>query len=75
MTITSSGALTINVQKDTKLSGSQSVTVSGSQSVSIKSDADLSIEGQTSVTIKCGGSQIQISPSGVTVSGPMISLG
>jgi hypothetical protein len=27
------------------------------------------------VTVKCGGSSIQIGPSGVTVSGPMISLG
>ena len=43
--------------------------------MSIKADSDLSIEGTSSVTIKCGGSQIQISGSGVTVSGPMISLG
>ena len=36
---------------------------------------DVTIQGQQSVTISCGGSSIQIGPSGVTVSGPMISLG
>jgi uncharacterized protein (DUF2345 family) len=36
---------------------------------------NVTIEGTQSVTIKCGGSSIQIGPSGVTVSGPMISLG
>jgi uncharacterized protein (DUF2345 family) len=56
------------------VTGSSDLSVEG-QSVSIKADNDLSIEGTTGVTIKCGGSQIQVSSSGVTVSGPMISLG
>ena len=75
MKLTSGGALTINVTGgDVKQTGSQGFNVEG-QTVSIKADSDLSIEGTSSVTIKCGGSQIQISGSGVTVSGPMISLG
>jgi phage protein D/phage baseplate assembly protein gpV len=74
MKLTSKGALTIDVTNDVTITGSQGVTVKG-QTVSVKADSDLSIEGTTSVTIKCGASQIQVSPSGVTVSGPMISLG
>jgi phage protein D/phage baseplate assembly protein gpV len=75
MKLTSGGALTIEVSGgDVTLTGSQGVNVKG-QSVSVKADNDLSIEGTQSVTIKCGGSQIQISSSGVTVSGPSISLG
>ncbi len=74
MKLTSKGALTIDVTNDVTITGSQGVTVKG-QTVSVKADSDLSIEGTTSVTIKCGASQIQVTPSGVTVSGPMISLG
>ncbi len=75
MKLTSGGALTINVTGgDVTQQGSQGFNVEG-QSVSIKADSDLSIEGTSSVTIKCGGSQIQISASGVNVSGPTISLG
>jgi uncharacterized protein involved in type VI secretion and phage assembly len=74
MTIKSSGKLTITVSGDVSVTGSSDLSVEG-QSVSIKADNDLSIEGTTGVTIKCGGSQIQVSSSGVTVSGPMISLG
>ena len=75
MKLTSGGALTINVTGgDVTQKGSQGFNVEG-QSVSIKADSDLSIEGTSSVTIKCGGSQIQISASGVNVSGPTISLG
>ena len=74
MKLTSKGALTIDVTNAVTITGSQGVTVNG-QSVSVKADTDLSLEGTTSVTIKCGASQIQVTPSGVTVSGPMISLG
>lgn len=75
MKLTSGGALTINVTGgDVKLTGSDAINAEG-QTVSIKADSDLSIEGTSSVTIKCGGSQIQISSSGVTISGPTISLG
>jgi phage protein D/phage baseplate assembly protein gpV len=74
MKLTSNGALTIDVANDAAITGGQSVTIKG-RSVSVTADSDLTVEGTTSVTIKCGASQIQVSPSGVTVSGPMISLG
>jgi len=67
MKLKSGGGLTIEVSDDTGL------TTGGS--LNIKANQDVTIEGTTSVTIKCVGSQIQISSSGVTVSGPMISLG
>ena len=41
----------------------------------MKGQADVTVEGSASLTLKCGGSQIQISAAGVTISGPMISLG
>jgi phage protein D len=72
--LTSGGALTMDVTGDVTLTGSQGVSVKGQQ-ISLKADSDISIEGTASVTIKCGGSQIQVSSSGVTISGPMISLG
>jgi phage protein D/phage baseplate assembly protein gpV len=75
MKVTSGGALTIDVTGgDVKLTGGQGFNVQG-QSVSVKADSALSIEGTSSVTIKCGASQIQLSSSGVTVSGPTVSLG
>ena len=74
MTVSSQGKLTITVSGDTTVTGSGNLNVEG-QSVSIKADSDLSIEGTSSVTIKCGASQIQVSSSGVTVSAPTISLG
>jgi len=36
---------------------------------------EISIEANTTLTLKCGPAQIQLSSSGVTISGPMISLG
>jgi uncharacterized protein involved in type VI secretion and phage assembly len=45
------------------------------QNVTINGQAQVSIQGNSSLTISCGGSQIQLSSSGVQISGPMISLG
>ena len=45
------------------------------QSVSIKGQTQVTLEATASLTLKCGASQIQLSPAGVTVSGPMINLG
>ncbi len=75
MKLTTGGALTIDATGgDITFTGKQGFNLTA-QSVSITSNGDLSIEGTSSVTIKCGASQIQISSSGVTVSGPMINLG
>jgi uncharacterized protein involved in type VI secretion and phage assembly len=45
------------------------------QNVTIKGQAQIDIEGSATVTLKCGGSQIQLSSAGIQISGPMITLG
>jgi type VI secretion system secreted protein VgrG len=45
------------------------------QNVTIKGQAQISVEGNAQVTIKCGPASIQLGPSGVQISGPMIQLG
>ncbi len=45
------------------------------QNVSIKGQAQLDLEGTATLTLKCGGTQIQLSSAGVQISGPMITLG
>jgi phage protein D len=45
------------------------------QNVTINGQAEVSIQGNSTLTIKCGGSQIQLTASGVQISGPMITLG
>jgi uncharacterized protein involved in type VI secretion and phage assembly len=74
MTLKSGGALAIDVSGDMSATVHQGVTVNG-QKVSVQADTEISIEANTTLTLKCGASQIQLSSSGVTVSGPMISLG
>jgi phage protein D len=54
----------------------QSVSIkSAMQNVEIKGAVQVSIEGTAGVTLKCGGSQIQLMPAGVTISGPLINIG
>jgi phage protein D len=74
MTIKSGGGFTLDVQSDVSETSQQNYNVKG-QKVSIKGDMEVSIEANTTLTLKCGPAQIQLSSSGVTVSGPMISLG
>ncbi|HEY1518137.1 MAG TPA: VgrG-related protein [Solirubrobacteraceae bacterium] len=45
------------------------------QNVTITGQAQIQIEGSAMVTLKCGGTQIQLSSAGVQISGPMITLG
>jgi phage protein D/phage baseplate assembly protein gpV len=45
------------------------------QSVSVKGKTEVSIEGTVSLTLKCGASEIQLSPAGVKISGPIINIG
>jgi phage protein D len=74
MTLKSGGGLTIDVQSDVSETTQQNYNIKG-QKVSIKGDMEIAIEANTTLTLKCGPSQVQLSSSGVTVSGPMISLG
>jgi len=73
-TIKSGGDLTVQVTGKTSMKSTQGFEIEG-QSVSVKGDTELTIEGATTLTLKCGASQIQLSPSGVTISGPMVNLG
>jgi uncharacterized protein involved in type VI secretion and phage assembly len=77
MSLTTKQSLTISADQNISETAQQSYTIESKQGdISIKSDmGNVTIEGTQSVTIKCGASSIQIGPSGVTVSGPMISLG
>ena len=45
------------------------------QNVTITGQAQIDIEGSATVTLKCGGTQIQLSSADVQISGPMIQLG
>ncbi len=77
MNLTTKQSLTVSADQSISETAQQSYTIESKQGdISIKSDmGNITIEGMQSVTIKCGPSSIQIGPSGVTVSGPMISLG
>jgi uncharacterized protein involved in type VI secretion and phage assembly len=77
LTVTGKDDIVVTGSKDTTHTTANNYNIEAQQQdISIKSDmGNITIEGTQSVTIKCGGSSIQIGPSGVTVSGPMISLG
>ena len=86
MNLTTNDSLTVTAQQNISETAQQAYSVEAQQgSVTVTADqgditlqasaGNITIQGQQSVTISCGGSSIQIGPSGVTVSGPMISLG
>ena len=77
MNLTTKQSLTVSADQNISETAQQAYTIESQQGdISIKADmGNITIEGTQSVTVKCGGSSIQIGPSGVTVSGPMISLG
>jgi len=56
------------------ISAIEDIAVDG-QKLAMTADNEITLEAGTTLTIKCGPSQIQLSSSGVTVSGPMINLG
>ena len=77
MNLTTKQSLTVSADQSISETAQQAYTIESQQGdISIKAGmGNITIEGTQSVTIKCGGSSIQIGPSGVTVSGPMINLG
>jgi uncharacterized protein involved in type VI secretion and phage assembly len=74
MTLTSQGALTIEVQGDSSHTTSGSAATKA-QKLNLTADLDITIEAGTTLTLKCGPSQVRLSSGGVSVSGPMINLG
>lgn len=77
MNLTTKQSLTVSADQNISETAQQSYTIESQQGdISIKSDmGNVTIEATQSLTLKCGASSIQIGPGGVTVSGPMISLG
>ena len=56
------------------ISAIEDITIDG-QKLDLKGDNEITLDAGTTLTLKCGPSQIQLSSNGVTVSGPMINLG
>jgi phage protein D len=65
---------TAEITGSAMLKATQPFEIDG-QNVTINGQAQVTIQGNSSVTISCGGSQIQLSSAGVQISGPMITLG
>lgn len=72
-----SGCQTIEIGQDrttTIDSGNDTLTIKqGDQSIQAESGA-ISIEAATSITLKCGGSSIEITPSGITIHSTQIDI-
>ncbi len=65
---------TNKTQGKASLTATQPFSIEG-QSVSVKGKTEVTVEGSVSLTLKCGPSQIQLSPAGVTIRGPIINIG
>lgn len=74
MNLTTNADLTVT-GNNLNFNPSQAVNIQNGTDVTISGSGTISIQGQQSISISCGSSSIQIGPSGVTVSGPMINLG
>jgi phage protein D len=73
-TFNSEAAFTVEAEGDIAFSAENNAALKG-QKVSVNGQTEITIEAGTTLTLKCGPSQIQLSSAGVTVSGPMINLG
>lgn len=73
-TFTSQAAFTVEAQGDVAVSAGSNLAIKA-QKLSLGGDTEITLEAGTTLTLKCGPSQIQLSSAGVTVSGPMINLG
>jgi phage protein D/phage baseplate assembly protein gpV len=73
--LTSGGKLLIEVADNVEEKYKQDWTNETTGKASLKATQPFEIDGQTTVTLKCGGTQIQLSNAGVQISGPMIQLG
>lgn len=56
------------------VSAIEDIAIDG-QKLTLTADSEITIDAGTTLTLKCGPSQIQLNSGGVTVSGPMINLG
>jgi phage protein D len=70
----SGGDWTAQVEGEASLEATEPFSVSG-RSVTISGETDLVLEGSSTLTLKCGRSEIQLSSAGVQINGTMITLG
>jgi uncharacterized protein involved in type VI secretion and phage assembly len=90
LTIKSAGKMIVEITQDVEekfkaawkneTSGQASLKATGAfqiegQSVSVKGQTGVTIESTATVTLKVGGSKVEVSPAGVTISGPLIRIG
>jgi uncharacterized protein involved in type VI secretion and phage assembly len=69
------GSFALRSDHKVDIAGNEDMTLHSAQKVSVNGETEIVIEAGTKLTLTCGPSQIQLSSSGVTVSGPMINLG
>jgi phage protein D/phage baseplate assembly protein gpV len=74
ITIKSGKQLVVEVSDQASIKATKPLSLEG-QNVSVKGNGEVTIEGMSTVTLKCGGAQIQLSSAGVTISGPTINIG
>lgn len=65
-------SLTVGSDRTISVSGKQAVTVTGD--ATLASSAKIKIEATASIELICGGSTIKISPTGIEIKGPMITV-
>jgi phage protein D len=65
---------TVQISGSASLKATQPFEIDG-QNITLNGQAQVNIQGNSSLTLSCGGSQIQLSSAGVQISGPMIQLG
>lgn len=73
---------TLKVAKDTEITIDGGATAkvqnaleAGAREITLKADMALTLEANTTLSLKCGPASIELGPSGVKISGPMITLG
>jgi type VI secretion system secreted protein VgrG len=64
----------VKISGDMKITVKGDITVDGSGDTKITSKGEVSVEAMTMLTLKVGGSQIEISPLGVTISGDLVTI-
>jgi phage protein D/phage baseplate assembly protein gpV len=74
ITIRSGKQLVVDVSDQASMKAQRPFSIEG-QSVSVKGNSDVTIEGTSTLTLKCGAAQIQLSSTGVTISGPTVNIG
>lgn len=71
---------TIHGDKTEKIGGDDSTQIDGTHALSVAKDAEidvgtaLTLTAKSKITLQCGGAQIEMTPSGVTISAPQVEV-